>query len=123
MPADRYDIAVVGAGIVGLAVAREVLTRRPDAKVLVIDKATAVAQHQTGHNFRRWSTAGVCYGLAAEGPALVHGAKFMYESASKCHCVRALRQADRRRQAGGTAAPRRSGGPRPCQRSPGAAPD
>ncbi len=50
MGSDRYDIAVVGAGLVGLAVAREVLARRPGARVIVIDKQSAVAQHQTGHN-------------------------------------------------------------------------
>jgi L-2-hydroxyglutarate oxidase len=47
---ERYDLAVVGAGIVGLAVAREFLRRRPGSKLLVIDKQAAVAQHQTGHN-------------------------------------------------------------------------
>ena len=50
MPADRYDVAVIGAGIVGLAVAREDLARRPDANIIVIDKSPAVARHQTGHN-------------------------------------------------------------------------
>lgn len=46
----RYDLAVVGAGIVGLAVAREYLHRRPGARVVVIDKQTSVGYHQTGHN-------------------------------------------------------------------------
>ncbi len=50
MRSDRYDVAVVGAGIVGLAVAREVLARRPGARVIVIDRHAAVAQQQTGHN-------------------------------------------------------------------------
>src|SRR3989475_5801011 len=45
-----YDVAVVGAGIVGLAVARCILQRRPAAKVAVIDKERAIGQHQTGHN-------------------------------------------------------------------------
>lgn len=49
-PSARYDVAVVGAGILGLATAREVLTRRPDARVVVLDKEPAVAAHQTGHN-------------------------------------------------------------------------
>ncbi|HEX9554115.1 MAG TPA: FAD-dependent oxidoreductase, partial [Streptosporangiaceae bacterium] len=42
MRPDRYDVAVVGAGIVGLAVAREIVARRPVAQVIVIDKASAV---------------------------------------------------------------------------------
>ncbi|MDO8189130.1 L-2-hydroxyglutarate oxidase [Conexibacter sp. JD483] len=45
-----YDLAVVGAGIVGLAVARELLTRRPGLRLAVIDKEPAVGAHQTGHN-------------------------------------------------------------------------
>jgi L-2-hydroxyglutarate oxidase LhgO len=50
IPTDQYDLAVVGAGIVGLAVAREVLRRRPDSKIIVIDKTDAVASHQSSHN-------------------------------------------------------------------------
>jgi (S)-2-hydroxyglutarate dehydrogenase len=45
-----YDLAVVGGGILGLAVAREVKRRRPDASVVVLEREGAVAQHQTGHN-------------------------------------------------------------------------
>jgi L-2-hydroxyglutarate oxidase len=46
----RTDIAVVGAGIVGLAAARELAHRHPRASVTVIDKEPDVARHQTGHN-------------------------------------------------------------------------
>lgn len=41
---------MVGAGIVGLATAREIQLRRPDASVTVIDKEPTVAAHQTSHN-------------------------------------------------------------------------
>ena len=44
------DTIVVGAGIVGLAVAREVLARRPGSRVLVVDREAAQARHQSGHN-------------------------------------------------------------------------
>jgi 2-hydroxyglutarate dehydrogenase len=44
------DIAVVGAGIVGLAVARELLERKPGRKVTVLEREDAVGLHQTGHN-------------------------------------------------------------------------
>lgn len=40
---------VIGAGIVGLATAREALLRRPGSDVVVLDKAD-VATGQTGHN-------------------------------------------------------------------------
>jgi L-2-hydroxyglutarate oxidase LhgO len=47
---DSYDVAIVGAGIVGLAVAREIQRRHPAFRLIVIDKEDAVGQHQTGHN-------------------------------------------------------------------------
>lgn len=50
MPADSYDTIIVGAGIIGLAVAREVLARRPGARLLVVEREAEPAQHQTGHN-------------------------------------------------------------------------
>lgn len=40
----------MGAGIVGLAVARELLLREPTWEVLVVEKEAEIAQHQTGHN-------------------------------------------------------------------------
>ncbi|MEY9258753.1 L-2-hydroxyglutarate oxidase LhgO [Brevibacterium epidermidis] len=42
-------VAVVGAGILGVAAAREVTTRFPDAEISVFDKAETVAAHQSGH--------------------------------------------------------------------------
>jgi (S)-2-hydroxyglutarate dehydrogenase len=43
-------VGVVGAGIVGLAIAREVTRRRPGTRVVVFEKEDRVAAHQTGHN-------------------------------------------------------------------------
>lgn len=43
-------IGVIGAGIVGLAVARRLAHVRPDAQITVVDKEPDVAVHQTGHN-------------------------------------------------------------------------
>ena len=48
--ADRHDTIVVGAGILGLAVAREVLARRPAERVLVLEREAAPAMHQSTHN-------------------------------------------------------------------------
>lgn len=45
-----FDVVVVGAGIVGLAVAREILTRLPNARIAIIEKEAKVSAHQTGHN-------------------------------------------------------------------------
>ena len=46
----RYDVAVVGAGILGLATARELIRRDPSRRVVVLDKESGPARHQTGHN-------------------------------------------------------------------------
>jgi L-2-hydroxyglutarate oxidase LhgO len=43
-------VGVVGAGVVGLAVARRIQQVLPAAEVTVWDKETAVAAHQSGHN-------------------------------------------------------------------------
>ncbi len=43
-------IGVIGAGIVGLAVARRLQQLRPDASVSVLEKQATVARHQSGHN-------------------------------------------------------------------------
>jgi L-2-hydroxyglutarate oxidase len=46
----KVDIVIVGAGIVGLATAMELVQRRPDLKLVVLDKEAEVAAHQTGNN-------------------------------------------------------------------------
>jgi L-2-hydroxyglutarate oxidase len=47
---EHCDITIVGAGIVGLATAMELVKRRPDLKVIVLEKESEVAAHQTGNN-------------------------------------------------------------------------
>jgi (S)-2-hydroxyglutarate dehydrogenase len=46
----RTDFCVIGGGIIGLAVARELLLRQPGAAVTVLEKEAQLAQHQTAHN-------------------------------------------------------------------------
>lgn len=43
-------VGVVGGGIVGLAVAREITRRHPGVAVVVFEKEDRLAAHQTGHN-------------------------------------------------------------------------
>ena len=45
-----YDLAVIGAGILGLAAARELLRRYPRLRLAVLDKEDSIGRHQTGHN-------------------------------------------------------------------------
>jgi (S)-2-hydroxyglutarate dehydrogenase len=48
---DRHcDIAIIGAGIVGLAVGLQLLRKSPGLKVIVLEKESEIASHQTGHN-------------------------------------------------------------------------
>ena len=49
-PHEECDLAVVGAGIVGLAVARELARRRPGLSMSVLEREQEVGAHQTGHN-------------------------------------------------------------------------
>lgn len=46
----KYDFTIIGAGIVGLAACRELLHRRPEARVLLLEKENGPGRHQTGHN-------------------------------------------------------------------------
>jgi L-2-hydroxyglutarate oxidase LhgO len=47
-PSPAHPVGVVGAGLVGLAVARQLAEAH--VPVVVFEKETAVAQHQSGHN-------------------------------------------------------------------------
>ena len=47
---DRTSIGVVGAGILGLAVAHRLQQVLPEVEVTVLDKEPRLAAHQTGHN-------------------------------------------------------------------------
>lgn len=46
----RVDVAIIGAGIVGLATGRRLLELRPGLRVAVLEKEAEVATHQSGHN-------------------------------------------------------------------------
>ncbi|TDG99220.1 hypothetical protein EPR50_G00207870 [Perca flavescens] len=45
-----YDVAVVGAGIVGLATVRELILRHPSLSFILLEKEKELAVHQSGHN-------------------------------------------------------------------------
>ncbi|MBR9829519.1 MAG: L-2-hydroxyglutarate oxidase [Oceanospirillales bacterium] len=46
----RFDFIVIGGGILGLSTARQLQQRFPGQRVLVLEKESRPAQHQTGHN-------------------------------------------------------------------------
>lgn len=45
-----YDYVIIGGGIVGLSTAWQLQARYPEKKVLLIEKESSYARHQTGHN-------------------------------------------------------------------------
>ncbi|QDV65333.1 L-2-hydroxyglutarate oxidase [Crateriforma conspicua] len=46
----RYDVVVIGGGIVGLATAVTVLQRHPECRLAVLEAEADVGQHQSGNN-------------------------------------------------------------------------
>ena len=44
------DIVIVGGGIIGLSIAREIYNRHPDLKITLIEKEATVACHASGRN-------------------------------------------------------------------------
>lgn len=48
--AGNESAGIVGGGIVGLAIGRELARQRPDTEIVVLEREPALAQHQTGHN-------------------------------------------------------------------------
>ena len=47
---NRHDVVIIGGGIVGLATAWRLLEKTPSLKVILLEKESGVARHQTGHN-------------------------------------------------------------------------
>jgi (S)-2-hydroxyglutarate dehydrogenase len=78
-PPGACDVAVVGAGIVGLATARELKRRQPDASVAVLEREPTIASHQTGHS-SGVIHAGIYYRPGSLKARLcVEGARELYE--------------------------------------------
>ena len=45
-----YDIAIIGGGIVGLSTAFQLIEKRPDLNICVLEKENEIAQHQSRWN-------------------------------------------------------------------------
>jgi len=50
MPDQRFDVVVIGGGIVGLATALQFGRAFPKLRLLLVEKEDGVARHQSGHN-------------------------------------------------------------------------
>ena len=78
-PPAESDLVVVGAGILGLAVARELRRRRPDRELTVLEAAPQVGSGQTGAN-SGVIHAGIYYAPGSlKARMCVAGARLMYE--------------------------------------------
>ena len=45
-----YDFIIIGGGILGMSTAMQLLRAYPDRRMLLLEKESAPARHQTGHN-------------------------------------------------------------------------
>jgi (S)-2-hydroxyglutarate dehydrogenase len=50
MTDSRYDVVIIGGGVVGLGVALEITRRFPRLRLQLLEKEDRVARHQSGHN-------------------------------------------------------------------------
>jgi L-2-hydroxyglutarate oxidase len=78
-PPRNCDFVVIGGGILGLAVARELLARHPGASLCVLEREERLAAHQTSHS-SGVIHAGIYYApgslkarLCVEGARLLYG--------------------------------------------------
>jgi 2-hydroxyglutarate dehydrogenase len=75
----KCDLAIVGGGILGLALARQLTRRHPRLSVCVLERETELGEHQTGHN-SGVIHAGVYYQPGSLKARLcVEGARELYE--------------------------------------------
>jgi (S)-2-hydroxyglutarate dehydrogenase len=50
MDTAKFDLVIIGAGIVGLATAMTAVQAFPELRIVVLEKEPEIATHQTGHN-------------------------------------------------------------------------
>jgi (S)-2-hydroxyglutarate dehydrogenase len=75
----RYDLAIVGGGIVALATARALTERAPGTRLVIVEKEPRLAAHQTGHN-SGVIHSGIYYRPgSAKARLCVEGARLMQE--------------------------------------------
>ncbi len=83
-PHRTADFVVIGAGILGLSVARELLARHPHASLCVLEREDRIAAHQTSHS-SGVIHAGIYYAPGSLKARLcVEGARLLYDYCDRC---------------------------------------
>ncbi len=82
MPSKVYDHIIIGAGIIGMAIARSLLKVRPGTTILILDKEVDVGGHSSGRNSGVLHSGFYYTADTLKARFTVHGAK-----AIKAYCT------------------------------------
>jgi (S)-2-hydroxyglutarate dehydrogenase len=83
---ERFEVVVIGGGIVGLSTALQLLERRPGLKLALLEKEPELATHQTRHNSGVLH-AGLYYRPGSLKARLCHEGKLAIERFAEEHGI------------------------------------
>ena len=121
---EKFDLTIIGGGIVGLATAMRMAREHPGLRCAVLEKEPELGMHQTGHNSGVLHS-GIYYRPGSvKARTCVAGKKALLEFCDEApHPLRPVRQGHRRHPSGGSSAPGRVEPARRGQRRRGRAHD
>jgi len=83
---ERYDLAIIGGGIVGLATALQLQRRRPGLRLVVLEQEAQLGAHQSGHNSGVLH-AGIYYAPGSQKARLCREGKAELETFMDDHAI------------------------------------
>jgi L-2-hydroxyglutarate oxidase len=83
---DRFDVVIVGGGIVGLATALRLTEARPGLRIAILEKEEELATHQSGHNSGVLH-AGLYYAPGSLKARLCREGKAALEAFAEAHAI------------------------------------
>jgi L-2-hydroxyglutarate oxidase len=83
---DRFDVVIVGGGIVGLATALRLSEARPGLRIAILEKEEELATHQSGHNSGVLH-AGLYYAPGSLKARLCREGKAALEAFAEAHAI------------------------------------